>query len=391
MTNGRKGTANGSSAGRRELARRVSHVSLTHAQPAVHHFPMKSSRAYWLSQLFGWGIYAAANIYGLISTLKFPVLRTVRDLLLLSVLGLVSTHALRAFATRRQWSDMRIGALVIRMLAAALVIGIPIGAISLLSPTATLQNSQIIELRRAPALALGIQCANWSFLVLVWECFYFGALTLRARQGALLRQSELTRALQLAELRALKAQINPHFLFNALNTVRSLIAEDPKRAQEAVTRLSGTLRSALGASHSECVTLEREMATVDDYLTLESLRFEDRLKVERNIAPETLAWSVPVMLLQTLVENAIKHGVAARPEPGIVEIRAGVEAGRLALEVRNSPAKPPPVPPGSGVGLQNARERLRLMFGGDAALDLDFSEPNVAVARVTVPASLARA
>jgi len=284
---------------------------------------------------------------------------------------------------------MRIGALLVRMLAAAVAIGIPIGALSLFSPTATLQNSDIIALRRGPLLALAVQCANWSFLILVWECLYFGALTLRARQGALLRQSELTRALQLAELRALKAQINPHFLFNALNTVRSLIAEDPKRAQEAVTRLSGTLRSALGASQTECVTLEREMATVDDYLMLESLRFEDRLRVVRQIAPETLAWSVPVMLIQTLVENAIKHGVAARPEPSVVEIRTGVDAGRLAIEVRNSPAKPSSAPPASGLGLQNVRERLRLIFGGDAALDVNFSDPNVAVVRVTVPRSTA--
>jgi anti-sigma regulatory factor (Ser/Thr protein kinase) len=357
---------------------------------AVHHFLMRASRTYWASQLFGWGFYALSNILGAIAILRSPVASAVRDLGLLSALGVLATHALRGFVTRRKWSEMRIATLLLRMTAAAVALGIVMGAISLIFPTTWLQDSDFRGTRGGGALTFGIQCVNWTFLILVWQCLYFSTLTFRARQSALLRQSELARALQFAELRALKSQINPHFLFNALNTVRSLIADDPKRAQEAVTRLAGTLRSALGTSHSECVTLEKEMATVDDYLMLESLRFEDRLKVERHIAPETLAWSVPVMLVQTLVENAIKHGVAARPGPGVVEILAALEAGRLAIEVRNPRAEVTQPARTTGVGLQNARERLRLMFGVDAALNLDLSHPDVAVARVTLPGSLAR-
>jgi LytS/YehU family sensor histidine kinase len=354
---------------------------------------MRSTRSYWLCQLLGWGIYSGLNVYLLVTILHAPALGSARDILLLSGLGLLLTHALRAVATRHKWSDMRIPALVLRTLVAGVLIGTVIGALSLLTPTAALQTSDVAGMHRGHALAVAIQCINSTALILTWEVLYFGALIVRARQGALLRQSELTRALQLAELRALKSQINPHFLFNALNTVRSLIAEDPIRAQEAVTRLAGTLRYALSASHSECVTLEREMATVDDYLTLESLRFEDRLRVERYIAPEALGWSVPVMLVQTLVENAIKHGVAARAECGIVEIRAGLNAGKLAIEVRNPRANKPTsaTTAAPGIGLQNARERLDLMFGGNADLQLDLSDPDVAVARVTVPNSLARA
>jgi hypothetical protein len=350
---------------------------------------MRSSRLYWLCQASGWGIYAGSNIFGTVSILHASVLSAMRDILFLTTLGIVSTHALRALAKNYRWSELRIPALMLRVVTAALAIGIPIGAISLLCPTSWLQNSDIIGMHRSTLLALGIQCLNWTVLILAWQCLYLGALTLRARHSALLRQSELTRALQLAELRALKSQINPHFLFNALNTVRALIAENPGRAQEAVTRLAGTLRYALGTSNSECVTLEREMATVDDYLMLESLRFEDRLTVERQIAPEALTWSVPVMLIQTLVENAIKHGVAARPGPGVVAILAGLEAGKLTVEIRSPRAQVAPVA-NPGVGLQNARERLRLMFGGDAALDLDLSAPDVAVARVTVPGSASR-
>ncbi len=118
---------------------------------------------------------------------------------------------------------------------------------------------------------------------MIWLVLYFGALALRQYRSAELRQSELARALQLAELRLLKSQLNPHFLFNALNTVRSLIADDPPRAQDAVTRLANTLRYTLTSAQDELVTLEQELEIVQDYLALESLRFEDRLRIDCDV------------------------------------------------------------------------------------------------------------
>jgi hypothetical protein len=352
---------------------------------------MKSSRTYWLCQTLGWGVYAVVNAYGVISILRLPVLPVLRDNLIPCAIGLLATHVLRRLATRHKWSDLPVRALLARAIVASIALGVPLGTISLLMPTVPLQVSDFVHANAGDLSTLFIQWGNWSILVAVWQCLYFGTLIFRARHLAQLRQSELTRALQLAELRALKSQINPHFLFNALNTVRALIAEDPKKAQEAVTRLAGTLRYALGASQTECVTLERELATVNDYLTLESLRFEDRLTVERTIADDVLTWNVPVMLIQTLVENAIKHGVAARTDPSVVEILAQLSGGKLSVEVRNPRARAARLTGQTGVGLQNARERLRLMFGGEAALDLDLSDPERAVARVTVPRSLADA
>jgi hypothetical protein len=363
--------------------------------------PPRSAASYWICQVAGWGVYAAVRIYAAVALLDLPAFESTRDLVLFSALGLLGTHALRAFATRHGWRTKSFLALTPRVILASLILGAPLAAATLLSITAALQNPEAIQRGTLGTVSLArdqtgvtflILLANWAVLIVMWQALYFGALILRARRWALLRQSELARALQLAELRALKSQLDPHFLFNALNTVRSLIAEDPKRAQEAVTRLAGSLRYALGASQTDCVPLEREMVTVEDYLMLESLRFEDRLRIERHIAPETLSMSLPVMLLQTLVENAIKHGVAARPGPGIVEIRTRSEDGALAIEVTN--LRPPSAVASSGpqVGLQNARERLRLLFGAGATLDLDLSDPERAVARVKIPpAALAEA
>jgi LytS/YehU family sensor histidine kinase len=204
--------------------------------------------------------------------------------------------------------------------------------------------------------------------------------------GDSLTVESLARALQLAELRLLKSQLNPHFLFNALNTVRSLIADNPVRAQSAVTRLANTLRYTLSSRQDELVTLAQELDIVADYLELESMRFEDRLRIETHVPEDAAGVRIPVMLLQTLVENAIKHGIAELPSGGLLRISAELQNDVLILEVEN-PRPPTPIQRAhEGVGLRNARDRLRLLFGARAGLDLDLSKPAVATARLRVPA-----
>src|SRR5205085_6678051 len=114
------------------------------------------------------------------------------------------------------------------------------------------------------------------------------------------------------ELKTIKAHINPHFIFNALNSIRALIDEDPNRARNAVTHLSNILRSSMQAEKLETVPFEKELNIVKDYLALEYIRFEERLKIEYSIEGATLNQPVPPMMLQTLVENAIKHGIGKR-------------------------------------------------------------------------------
>ena len=179
------------------------------------------------------------------------------------------------------------------------------------------------------SLAFVVPALNWTFLMLLWCALYFGALSLRAHKSTQLRESELARALQLSELRGLKSQLNPHYLFNALNTVRALIAIDPAAAQRAVTQLARTLRYTLGAGQEDLVSLEQELATVEDYLALESLRLGERLRLRWDMPAAARGVRIPVMLLQTLVENAIKHGIAELPSGGLLEVAAQVETGCL--------------------------------------------------------------
>jgi hypothetical protein len=206
-----------------------------------------------------------------------------------------------------------------------------------------------------------------------------------ARWARLLTGPESARALQQSELRLLKSQLNPHFLFNALNTVRSLIADDPSRAQHAVTHLANTLRYTLGAGQNELVSLARELEIVADFLELEKMRFEARLTIEREIAADASSAQIPVMLLQTVVENAIKHGIAELPAGGVLRICAVLSDGMLVLSVEN-PRPAASVPPArEGTGLRNAEERLRLLFDSRATLELDLSQPTRATTRIRIP------
>ncbi len=167
--------------------------------------------------------------------------------------------------------------------------------------------------------------------------------------------------------------------------MRALIADDPTGAQNAVTQLARTLRYTLTAGQEEVVSLERELDIVDDYLQLESLRLGERLRIERTIAHNARDAHIPVMMLQTVVENAIKHGIAELPQGGALRIGAEVREHALFIEVENPRPALPSHSPSNGVGLRNASERLRLLFGTAAALDLDLSHPDRALARIRIP------
>ena len=228
---------------------------------------------------------------------------------------------------------------------------------------------------------VAIGCLNF-----IWMAVYLSFATQRRRYGAELRHAQLGEALRAAELRLLKSQLNPHFLFNALNGVRALITDEPARARDAVTQLSRTLRYTFASGDENMVTVERELEMVDDYLALESLRLAERLCVVRDIAPATRTARIPVMLLQTLVENAIKHGIAPSKQGGTLRIAAQVEERELILHVTNSrPAGAVADEPVDGVGLRNASERLRLLFGQSATLRLDLSDAAQATAEVRLP------
>lgn len=181
---------------------------------------------------------------------------------------------------------------------------------------------------------------------------------------------ELRLLAQEAELRALKAQVDPHFLFNSLNSINALVGSDPLAARLMCTRLADFLRRSLRLGTVASIRLAEEIDLVDAYLAIEQVRFGDRLRVERTLAPGCGECTVPPLLLQPLAENAVRHGIAHRIEGGIVSIRAERRGGRLLLEVENPCDPDRPILGDGGIGLGNVRLRLAAAFGEEASLQV---------------------
>jgi len=186
------------------------------------------------------------------------------------------------------------------------------------------------------------------------------------------------------ELKTIKSHINPHFIFNSLNSIRALVDENPERARTAITELSNILRSSMQAEKSETVTLQRELDIVKDYLALEHMRFEERLRVSFNIAPETLNAPVPPMMLQTLVENAIKHGISKQVHGGDVIVTSCFNNHNLELMVKNTGSLSAVINE-DGFGIKSTQDRLNLMYQGKAVFEIRNTHEEMVESKITIP------
>lgn len=223
----------------------------------------------------------------------------------------------------------------------------------------------------------------WTVLGAFYAFDYF-----RVAQERELRATRLEARLAEARLRVLETQLNPHFLFNALHTISALaLQDDRERTVRMLTRLSDLLRLSL-RHRGSTVPLRRELELVGRYLEIERARFADRLSVEYRIAPEAWDAAVPSFLIQPLVENAIRHGIAASPGHGRVAISASAADGTLEVAVQDTgPGPTADAPGGAGIGLENTRARLRELYGDAAALELVRDPGGGAIARVRLPLS----
>ncbi len=224
-------------------------------------------------------------------------------------------------------------------------------------------------------------------LFLGWSLFYFSFHFFRSYQQSLKWEAFKIEA----ELNHLKSQLNPHFLFNSLNSVRALIDEDPKKAKTAITQLSGLLRKGLETGKQKLIPFSEELSTVQDYLDLESIRYEERLRVELDCPEDTYRAKVPPLLVQTLVENGIKHGISKLKSGGLIRINSKIDPeGHLKIEIFNSGSLNPALNSfqGKGYGLRNSRKRLGLLFEDKATLDIRNLEKNTVKTTLRIPQKL---
>jgi len=203
------------------------------------------------------------------------------------------------------------------------------------------------------------------------------------------REALLLQQVTEAELRALRSQVNPHFLFNSLNTIADLIVKDPARAEEMTLRLSEVFRYVLAHSSRSLTSVQDEIEFLRTYLSIEEVRFRDRLQVEIDVPLETARIQIPSLILQPLVENAVKHGLAPKPGPGRLWVSAGFQGDRLRLQVEDDGVGLNGAAlrgaPQSGIGLSNVAERLKALYRDRASMEIASRETGGSRVTLLIP------
>ncbi len=347
---------------------------------------------YWICQAVGWAGFWVTQYFSF-KALGFyspavPGLLTVS-----AVVGVGLTHLYRLVVVRAGWLS---GPLPQQLAVAGVGLVVLSAALHLTGSAWFALGSGQWLLDDPGRLWLGV--SNWGRYLSVWLlAYHFFAAGERLTQITV-GQLRTEAALRQAELDMLRAQINPHFLFNALNSIRALTLTDPHAARTAVTQLADLLRYSLRYGQAPVIALREELAAVQDYLALEQTRFGARLLTRLDVPPAVLGWLVPPAVVLTLVENAVKHGIAARPAGGELCLRAApLSATSLLIEVRQPGHLPLPeaadtadalaLRPDGGLGLRNTRQRLAALYGPVATCTLTESPPGTVVAALHLPAA----
>ena len=338
---------------------------------------MKTKIAYWSCQVLGWGAYSAMGLSMATRQMGWQF-HIAAGYVLFTLYSIALTDLLQRGMKRRGVLDHLTLGVGLKLFAAAL--GVAAVQAFLVSAVDLAFEGAAGFVLREPKFPLSIWMSAGGANC-IWLLFY---VALSAPHRYREKEVRLELALREAELRALEAQVHPHFLFNCLNSIRALVVENPAVAQDMLTRFANILRYNLNRHVQHTVPLAAEMEVVSDYLALEAVRLEDRLRVRLAIDGDARNMPIPPMLLQTLVENALKHGIAPLPGGGELAIGARVENDALAIEVTNAGELQPEDPGGTKVGLKNTRERLRLLYGDRASLELANRNGGVA-ATVLIP------
>jgi sensor histidine kinase YesM len=317
---------------------------------------MNTSRYYYKAQFFGWSLYILISAAVLIMTGTELSVDVIGGIYLVFALGLVVSHIYRYVIIKMGWLEKDIFSLIPRVAAASILLAMAFHGVYL----------GIGNLAFGWQLSYRFTDGNlitWGMLFFIWSLIYFTYIFFQRFRKEEIKNLQLEAARNEYELRRLRDQMNPHFIFNAMNTIRALIDEDPLKAKNAVTQLSNVLRSSLQAGKQELIPLDKEFQIVHDYLEIEKARYEERLKVQWSITEDTLRAKIPPLLLQTIVENAIKHGIAQLPDGGIIEIHSHLLKDAVEVMVLNSGQYDPNGGSESSLGLENTRNRLQLSFG----------------------------
>jgi two-component system, LytTR family, sensor kinase len=339
---------------------------------------------YWICQLGGWSFFAILQLYNHYISNKEEggiSAKQVYATLIFTITGIIFTHIFRYFLKKydivNRPSDKTFLYVIVGFVLMCVLYSTTIYLI-------LTNGSNLYEDNATPIVSIMISSVLSAVIFGPWTLAYYIYHYYERTRKQQYDRLRLETTVKELELQTIKNHINPHFIFNALNSIRALIDENPSRARNAVTELSNILRSSMHAEKLTTVPLQKELDIVKDYLALEHIRFEDRIRVEYDLDPDTMEQPIPPMMLQTLVENAIKHGISKRIDGGKVKIVSRFADNHHELLVLNT-GQLDAMPNKDGFGLVSTMDRLKLLFGDDGSFTICNTADNMVECKVKMP------
>ena len=340
---------------------------------------------YWICQLSGWGLVSIYWAYTVYSRDHYGVFYTFLNYVIDVSVGIVLTHVYRYFALRWQWSQLSIRKLLTRVIPSIILLSLLYVVINnfkwfgywkyIAGRDVDLWQSLIYW---DPILLTGLRLM--SIWILAYHLYhYYQREVVTAKENA-----QLSIIAKQAQLDNLSAQLNPHFLFNSLNSIKSLVIESPENARRAIDLLSDLLRSSLYEKDMDLIPIKNELALVYDYIELEKMRFEERLTLEVVFDKNLADFKIPTLSIQLLVENAIKHGIDTKIEGGLVAVHIKRESNFVSIQVLN-PGKLALSKKSKGLGLKNLEERLKIEYNNRASFTLRAITKDQVEAKILIP------
>ncbi len=349
---------------------------------------LPNTQLYWLSQFGGWFIYWL--VLSLVNIMlngneenRSELWQEQMGLTIFLVIGLLTTHFYRLYVKQRKWILLPVGKLIVRVVLSVFLLSF----IILFTYTAVLRLLNIFSQESLTNELLFLRIfINVSVIIGLWIATYFSVQYFRNYRKAQVQKLMQEAQIKEATLNKLRSQLNPHFIFNSLNSIRALISEDPEKARGSITALSNIFRKTLQLDKSTKVSFNEELQIVKDYLKLEKIRFEERLEYNFEFDDEIYSWQVPPLMLQTLVENGIKHGISTLTKGGVINVKGKVENDIAVFVITNSGSLNDETENGrKKYGLKNTRERLQLLYDGKGSILLKELDNNTVQTTLTIP------
>lgn len=337
---------------------------------------MTKAKIYWLCQILGWGFYGFIQVFFYSMAERFDFVIAI-GVLFQVIYFIVTTHLLRRLIIKRAWLNLRLPFLIPRLLMVTLLLS-GLNYVYLLVLDFFTHAVSSTDLRLVTAL---INTVIYWVIYFMWCLFYFAFHYVQRYNKSLKAET----AAREVELNNLKAQLNPHFIFNALNSIRALVDENPRKSKESITQLSHILRNSLISDRKKLIPFMEELKTVMDYLALETIRYEERLTTSFDIDRHSDKFSIPPLMLQTLVENGIKHGISNLKHGGEISISTTVRRKQLLLEIRNTGQLSKDINVTKGFGLANTQKRLELIFGELAKFEIKNETKTTVLTTIVLP------